>query len=685
MNIPQAEYKHFRRLIKELVSAGRLVKIKGGRLSLPVKSEPVTGKLFVSRSGHGFVIPSDGVGDIFISPRDLAGAIHGEEVKVVIKSSKTGRSREGRIVEVLNREKGRIVGKIHRGRNGYYLVPDDPRIREKIQIDNPKNLSAGPEKVVLVRLHPWEAPFLSPRGSIEEILGTAGAPGVDMESLIVSHGLPRDFDSRIKSELARIRSAAPKAEIDRRLDLRKAITFTIDPADAKDHDDAVSLEETNDAKLRLGVHIADVSHFVKPDMMLDKEAMLRGNSVYLVDRVIPMLPEKLSGDLCSLHEKVDRLSLSFIAELDSAGKVYSWRFAETVINSTASLNYEEVQSYLDGNTKGRIDTSQGKALSLMLELSRALRMKRFEKGGLDFDLPEPHVFLDPHGKVLDIVAKRRIPSMEIIEEFMLLANKYAAVYLGGLGAPLLYRVHAKPDKQKVENLVELLKEMGFGFSFRGELTPKKLQRVLESVKGKPEEQFLEEIVLRTLAKAAYQPENIGHFGLAFDNYTHFTSPIRRYPDLLVHRVLKRALNKQLDHTFSQELASKLKNIGIHCTATEVAADEAERESVKIKQLEYLSERVGEVYDGIISGVVKSGFFVELLGSMVEGMVPFASIDDDYFELDEGKHRAHGRKTRRIFKLGDKVKVVVVMVDLQERRCDFALVEKPAKKTRRKRR
>ena len=681
MNITATKYKEFRRMVKDALAEGKLIKIKGGRLGIPVKKDLIIGKLFVTKAGHGFVIPVEPTGDIFINPREMGGAIHGEEVKVVIKSQKTGRSRDGKIVGVINREKGRVVGRIHRGRYGFYVISDDPRIREKIEIDNPDEHSIKKDTVVLVRLHPWESPFLPPKGSIEEVLGQAGAPGVDIDSLVVSFGLPREFDSRIKQEIVNISSEIPQSEIARRLDLRDVMAFTIDPADAKDHDDAISLEPLGDDRFRLGVHIADVSHYVRPEQLLDKEAMTRGNSVYLVDRVIPMLPEKLSADICSLHEDQDRLTLSFIADIDTAGKVSNWKFAETIIRSKASLNYDDVQAYLDSAGKTNIDKNKGKALKSMNDISKVVREKRMKKGSLDFDLPEPHVFLDPQGRVLDIVSKRRKPSHEIVEEFMLLANKFTAIYLQGLRAPILYRVHGKPKKEKVEILAELLKEMGLKFSFKGEITPIKIQRVLESAQGKPEEQFVEDMVLRTLAKAAYQPENIGHFGLAFDTYTHFTSPIRRYPDLLTHRVLKLVLTKKLNSVIAGEIAARLKTIGDHCTTTEIAADEAERESVKIKQLEYLSERVGGVYDGIISGVIKSGIFVRLGGSMVEGMIPFGSIEDDYFELEEGLHRARGRKSKRVFKLGDKIRVIVVSVSMSERRCDFAIVE--SSKTKKK--
>jgi ribonuclease R len=674
MGVKSDEYPGFRRIVKGGVAEGRLAKIRGGRLVLPSKEDLVTGKLFVSRAGHGFVIPDDQTGDIFVSSRDLGGAIHGEQVKVMIKSFRKGRSREGNIVGVMEREKGRLVGRLREGRHGLTLTPDDPRVQTTVEVENPKNLAIENDMVVTIRLFPWEATFLPPRGKIEEVLGMAGSPGIDIDSLIIAHGLPREFDPRIKKELASIRSTLPKAELSGRLDLRDVLTFTIDPADAKDHDDAISLEPLPDGLFRLGVHIADVSHYIESESGLDSEALLRGNSVYLVDRVIPMLPERLSGDICSLHEKKDRLTLSFIASIDESARVRKWEFKESIIRSSASLTYEQVQEYLDGGDDDGIDSQTGKVLKGMLRIAGALRSERLKKGSLDFDLPEPHVLLDPEGRVLDIFTRARMPSHQIVEEFMLLANKYAAGFLQGAGAPMLYRVHARPEKEKIENFAELLQEMGYNFSFRGEITPKKLQRILEKIQGRPEEQFVEEIMLRSLAKAAYQPDNIGHFGLAFDSYTHFTSPIRRYPDLLVHRVMKLLLKRRLSPDYISMLKSSLKQIGSHCTATEIAADEAERESVKIKQLEFLSERVGGVYEGIISGVVKSGFFVELLGSMVEGFVPYASLDDDYFTLEEGKHRAIGKRSKKVFRLGDKARVVVARVELDQRRAEFVLVQ-----------
>jgi ribonuclease R len=681
LGIANENYPEFRRFLKDAVSKGQIMRLRGGRLATEAKLALIPGKLLMSGAGHGFVIPDNKSGEVFISPRDLGGALHGEEVRLLIKDTRAGKNREGKIIEVVNREKGRVVGHLYIGRFGMYVTPNDPHFQVNIEVENLKNLTLSDGLIVTVRLLPWEAAYLPPRGYVEEILGKAGTPGVDIDSLVVSHGLPRDFPAELKPELAKIKRAIPKKEITRRRDFREIPVFTIDPPDAKDHDDAISLETLDNGNSRLGVHIADVSYYVTDNSALDKEAKIRGNSVYLVDRVIPMLPEKLSSDICSLVDSEDRLTLSFIAEIDDTGKVIKWEFSESIIRSTATLSYEEVQYYFDKKGKSRIAPREGKVLDKMLILSQIIRQRRIEKGSLDFDLPEPKVLLDPEGKVIDIFIAARMPSHQIVEEFMLLANQYAATMMENLGAPILYRVHARPDKEKIENFAALLREIGYDFSFKGDITPKKIQRVMEIVKGKTEEPFVQEILLRSLAKAIYQPENIGHFGLAFTRYTHFTSPIRRYPDLLVHRVIKMALNNELSSQVIANLAPSLKAIGAHCTATEIAADEAERESVKIKQLEFLSERVGGVFDGIISGVVRPGFFVKLVGNMIEGFVAFSTIKDDYFMLDEGKHQAIGRRTRRVIKLGDKVRVIVARVDMEKRRSDFALVDIGESKTK----
>jgi len=508
LGISNDDYPEFRRLIKESFSKGQIIRLRGGRLATESKQTLLPGKLFMSGAGHGFVILDNKSGEVYISSRDLGGAMHGEEVRLLIKDTRAGKNREGKIIEVANREKGRVVGHLYKGRYGMYITPNDPHFPLNIEVDNAKNLTLSDGLIVTVRLYPWEAIYLPPRGYVEEVLGKAGSPGIDIDSLIISHGLPRDFPAELKPELAKIRRQIPKKEIDRRRDLRDVIIFAIDPPDAKDHDDAISLEILANGNQRLGVHIADVSHYVADGSALDKEAKVRGNSVYLVDRVIPMLPEKLSSDICSLIDSEDRLTVSFISEIDEAGKVLNWEFTESVIRSTATLTYDEVQHYFDKKGKSRIAPEEGKVLDRMLTLSQLLRQRRIEKGSLDFDLPEPKVLLDKEGKVIDIFIAARMPSHQIVEEFMLLANQYAATMLETLGAPILYRVHARPDKEKIENFAALLREIGYDFSFRGDITPKKIQRVMETVKGKPEEPFVQEILLRSLAKAVYQPENV---------------------------------------------------------------------------------------------------------------------------------------------------------------------------------
>jgi len=362
MKISQAGYKFFRKTVKEAIADGKIIKGRGGKLSIPQMDSFVFGKLFISYAGHGFVIPDEGHDDFFISRRDMGGAIHGEKVKVILKPDRGSKSREGKIVEVIDRESGRIVGKIRSTRDGFKVMPTDPRNKELIDLSNPKKHPIKKDMIVTVRLKPWKATYLPPEGIVEEVLGMEGAPGVDIDSLVVSFGLPEEFDNRVKPELAAIRKAVTRQSLTGREDYRSITTFTIDPSDAKDHDDAVSLEKLHNGKYRLGVHIADVSHFVKPGSALESEGLLRGNSVYLVDRVIPMLPEKLSADICSLHENEDRLTVSFMTEIDIKGKIYKWEFVESVIKSSASLSYEEAQAYLDGSYKGnKISSELGNA------------------------------------------------------------------------------------------------------------------------------------------------------------------------------------------------------------------------------------------------------------------------------------------------------------------------------------
>jgi ribonuclease R len=669
LQIGQNDYRPFRQFIKDALAKGDLARIRGGRLVPTSLAGKLKGKLIIARSGIGFVMPDDNSGEIFISGDDLGGALPGEQVMVELKSFRSGKSREGRVVKVIQREGSQLVGKLEKTRQGWYLKPDDPRIPYKVELENPNGLALHPNYMAVIALYEWRADFLPPMGKVTEILGPAGSPGVDIDALVRSSGVPIDFSPSAVAESNKIKKAIPDEEIQNRVDLRNLTIFTIDPPDAKDHDDAVSYEELPDGLIRLGVHIADVSYYVTDQSALDKDALIRGNSIYLVDRVIPMLPEKLSGDMCSLHEGVDRLTLTAFIYFDQATNIKKYEVVQSVINSAASLNYDEAQKCLDGKPSPNLEKYTSYLLK-MNGLAKKLKAKRVKAGSLDFDLPEPKVVLDPEGNVVDIFRYPRYDSHRLIEEFMLIANCVVAQYMLGLGAPILYRVHDRPDDLKVQVFAEMLKELGFDFSFKGEITPKKIQRVIELSAGKKEEEFIHRLLLRSLAKAVYQPENIGHFGLAFTTYAHFTSPIRRYPDMHLHRVLKLQLNKKLDAPTAAKIRSTLTNIGKHCSQTEIIADGLERESVKIKMLDYFADKIGSVMPGTVSGVVRGGIFVEIDNMFIDGFIPYTAFEDDYYIYDEKKHTAIGKRKNKRYRLGDHIEVVVARVDREKRELDL---------------
>lgn len=684
MGVADTDYRSFRRQVRESIQNGDIERLRGGRLIVPSSAGRIKGRLLVARSGIGFVVPDDSTDEVFISENDLGGALHGETVIVELKKFRLGKSREGRVIKVLNRDGTQLVGKLERSRFGWRVTPNDPRIAGKIELSNIDGFRVKPDFIVVVRLDDWTADYLPPTGRIVEVLGLAGTPGVDIDALVKSSGVPVEFSAAALAETKKINKTLPAREIARRVDLRDLTVFTIDPADAKDHDDAVSYEELKKGGIRLSVHIADVSHYVPAGSQLDKDSLLRGNSIYLVDRVIPMLPEKLSGDLCSLHEGVDRLALTVFINFDKRGAIIKHEIVESVIRSRASLNYIEVQKCLDGKPAPELKP-YAELLKKMNDLAGKLRAVRIAAGSLDFDLPEPKVVLDKEGNVVDIFRYPRYDSHRLIEEFMLIANRLVAKTMAGMAAPVLYRVHDKPDKLKINSLAELLKELGYNFSFRGEITPKKIQRVLEQATANKDEGFVHRLLLRSLAKAVYQPVNIGHFGLAFDIYAHFTSPIRRYPDLHLHRVIKLHLNKKLNSQTAPPIREALKNIGLHCSRTELQADGLERESIKIKFVEYFAGQIGSTFKGVVSGVVRTGLFVEIDELMAEGFVAFASFGDDYYIYDEGKHQATGRRSKKRFRLGDPIEVIVVKVDRERREIEFYPAQTPARQKSKKKR
>jgi ribonuclease R len=671
MGVKDTEYGTFRRIIKELIREGEIVKLKKNRLGLPDKLNLAVGCLSANKKGFGFVRTEQDE-NIYISPEDMGTSLHGDKVVVRLYSRKSGENKEGSVIKVLERGHKELVGTYKKSRHFAYVEPDDPRFLKDIYIANEDSLGAKPEEKVVVLLGEWRDPHLGPEGEIVEILGYSDDPETQILALMREFGLLDSFPEDVEKETEKIPEEIETKELKKRLDLRDKRAFTIDPFDAKDHDDAVSIEKTKDGNFILGVHIADVSFYVKENSSLDREALERGTSVYLADRVIPMLPEKLSNNICSLRPREDRFTLSLLMEISSKGKVLNYQIAESVIQSKAKLNYEEVQRFFDTGKRSPHLSGLHNDLGTMLSLSRILYKKRMNLGSLDFDLPEAKVLMGENGEVIDILEVARLESHRLIEEFMLLANKTIARYLTQLGIPFLYRVHDQPDQEKIEAFRDFVSHLGFECKFGKDVRPKDLQVFLKSVQGEPQENLVNELLLRSLKKACYQPKNIGHFGLAFKHYTHFTSPIRRYPDLLTHRILKETIQHKLSVEKMQKLKNRLPKIGEITSESEKSANEAEWESIKIKQLEFMEDKLGEVYSGLISGITNFGFWVKLEHTLTEGLVRLSSIGDDYYLYDPVREQLKGRHNKRTFRLGDKAKVQVARVDKKLKQIDFIL-------------
>lgn len=672
MKIPDPEYGGFRRTIREMLRSGLVVKVKRGRVALPAKADLAVGRLVSGRSGYGFVVPDDGSDDVYLRDENMGYALHGDTVVVRLLSRRRGPAREGTVTKVLGRAKQSLVGTYHRSKFADYVQPDDQRISREIYVAPLESKEAKEGQKVVVSLSDWKAADLGPQGKIVEILGYPDEPGMDILCLIREYQLPLSFPEEVEDQVGELPGRIEKRELQSRLDLRDKNCFTIDPADAKDHDDAVSLEIKPDGNRLLGVHIADVSFYAKEDSPLDHEALKRGTSVYLVDRVIPMLPEKLSNNICSLKPQRNRLTYSVILELTPEGERVGYEIKKSVIKSRAKLNYDEVQKFFDtGHASRRMEGLENDLLE-MRKLSRKLLEKRLKKGSLDFDLPEAHVVLGKDGRVQDIFEVARLESHRLIEEFMLLANRTVAEHVTRRSLPFLYRIHEEPDPDKMEAFSDFVSTLGYYFKVSGRITPKRIQGFLKSLEEKPEEELINEILLRSLKKACYAPEDVGHFGLAFSHYTHFTSPIRRYPDLLVHRLLNEIQEGAYSFERQRKLVRRLPKIGEITSDRERLADEVERESIKIKQVEFMQDKLGEEYQGLISGVVSFGFFVRLDSFLAEGLVRVSSLEDDYYIFDEKGKRWVGRRTKRIHKLGDRIRVQVVRVDKEQKQIDFVL-------------
>ncbi|HEX7090154.1 MAG TPA: ribonuclease R [Longimicrobiales bacterium] len=671
LDVPKAEYAAFRDLLRRMESEGALYRIRRQRYAAPQRINLVAGRLQTIRSGAGFVVPDDGGADLYIPVEGLGSAVDGDRVIARIEKKRRGQRREGRIIRVLERGRESIVGTYHPARNFGFVTPDDPKLTRDIFVPPGQEKHAGPGDLVVVRVTSWGDEHLGPAGEVERVLGAPGQPGVDVLAVIYGHGLPVEFPAEVEAEAEALRERGITAEdLEGRLDLRGELVFTIDPADARDHDDALSIRRTGEGSWEVGIHIADVSNYVPPGSALDGEALRRATSVYLVDRAIPMLPEALSSDLCSLLPGEDRLALSLLIELDAEARVLKRRLARSVIRSRHRLSYDEAQRVVDGAES--VDRETDAALRDLVRLSRKLRALRQERGSLDFDLPEARVVLNTRGEPTDIQRVLRLESHRLIEDFMLLANETVAAWAARKRIPFIYRIHERPDADRMAQLREFVATLGLPLGGGRAPRPKDLQRLLEAVRGRPEEGLVSTVVLRSMKQARYSVENAGHFGLAARHYTHFTSPIRRYPDLAVHRLVGQAFvdGEPVPPELAEEVLPGIARIS---SERERVAVEAERDSVDLKKVEFMERHVGDTFAGTVSGVTAFGIFVLLDDYFVEGLIHVSSLEDDYYQYIEEGYALVGERQGRRFRLGDRVRVRVARVDREERAIDFLLV------------
>lgn len=662
------EYAQLKQVLFQLAEEGFLLK-EGKRYGLNKKStERITGTLQIIRDRNfGFVKTQ--LGEIFISEKYLETAFNGDTVEVSLFARKRGKNLEGQIVDIIKRKREEIVGTLHKTDSFYFVDPDDASFNRNIYISPAKLKGAEVGDKVLVHNLTWQKANLNPEGEIKDTLGKAGSYDAEIASIALEFNLSYKFPPKTLKEADSIPDAIPEEEISTRLDLRNKNIFTIDPKDAKDFDDAVSIDKTDEGNFIIGVHIADVSHFVKDKGAIYSEALKRGTSVYLVGKVIPMLPERLSNKICSLVPNEDRLTYSVIAELTPRGKIISYEVKKTVINSKRRFTYEEVQEILD---TGKGDFAG--ELLLMNKLAKTMRQKRIKSGSINFFTPEVEFILDKTGKPVNICIKKISESNNLIEEFMLMANQIIAGHIKKLenksDIPFVYRVHDLPEKEKIHEFARFVKSLGYSFDPREANNSKQFQKLFDEIKGTEEESVINEIAIRSMAKAVYSVNNIGHYGLGFKNYTHFTSPIRRFPDLIVHKIIYEIIDKK---NFKKYQLDELEDICDHTSAMERNAVSAERISVKAKQIEFLKNKVGETFHGVISGFTHFGFFIELSQTLAEGLIRFRDLEDDFYILDEKNYSIVGRDTGKKIRLGDKVTVKILRVNEEKKEIDFALL------------
>ncbi len=679
----QQDYNALLHTLEELVKDKQISQERRKRYGRAQASEErrVVGILSMLKSGDGIVkvsLPREV--KVKIGQKFLGTGLDGDTVTVDLFAASVGAETEnteeleGEISEVIERSNKPIVGVLGKNRNALFVVPDDRRFGRDIYISKEKKTNAKPGDKVVVIVDDWTSAHLNPEGHIIEVLGKSGEVSAEMAGVARDFRLPLHFPKDVLAEAEKIDEAIPPEEIKQRLDLRELVCFTIDPEDAKDFDDAVSLELDKEGNYLLGVHIADVSHYVKEGTILEQEAFSRATSVYLADEVIPMLPEKLSNNICSLRPNVERLTYTAFMTVTPKGIVTDYKIGKSVILSKRRFTYEEVQKVIETGKGDFSDTIQ-----LMQKLSKILYQKRYKDGSIDFDTVETKFRFDDEGKPTEIIKKVRLDAHRLVEDFMLLANQTVAKHIGLSKKeenvrPFVYRIHDTPNPDKLSDLASFVGHLGYSLNLSGGVTSRALQKLLQDVKGKVEEDVINEVAIRSMAKAIYSVENIGHFGLGFRYYTHFTSPIRRFPDLVVHRLLH-----EYEHKISQkrreQLSESLPGICDHSSDMERNAMEAERASVKVMQVEYMKRHLGDEFDAIISGVTNFGMFVEITNILVEGLIRVRDLGDDYYMYDEKSYSLIGRHKKKRYRLGDKITVKVIRVNPEERKIDFALIGK----------
>jgi ribonuclease R len=633
----------------------------------------VVGRVKCHPDGYAFVIPEEeGQEDIFIGARNLQEAMHGDRVVARVESVRK-KGKEGRVIRILERQLRKVVGKFMKGKNYSYVVPEDERVLQEIYIPEGETKRARLNQIVVVEITQYPTERARPEGRVTHILGYPDDPEVEVQVILHKYDLPHRFSSGALEETKRFSLIPSPQECSERVDLRGIPTFTIDGEKARDFDDAVSIEEEKDGGMTLYVSISDVSHYVKEGSALDEEAYVRGTSVYFPDRAIPMFPPDVSNQVCCLQPEVDRLTLTVELRYNVRGENRGVRFYPSVIHSDERLTYTIVKRIL---VDGDLDLKERygalvPSLEVMAVLCRELRRKRIERGTIDFDLPEPEVILNLQGETEEIIRAERNLAHQIIEEFMIAANEAVARFMEEKRLPFIYRIHEPPGREAIEEFRRFVSYLGYKMGKDSNASPKEFQKILASVKGKAEEKVVNNILLRSMKWAKYASRNQGHFGLASEAYTHFTSPIRRYPDLIVHRLLKRALAKKEGKVSEEELTKRAD----HLSRRERVAMEAEREIVARYRIRFMKERIGDVFEGVISGVTAFGFFVELTDIFVEGLVRVTSLHDDYYQYHEKRYCLVGERTHKTFRIGDKVSVRLERVEVERRHLDFGLATK----------